>query len=104
MSLMKGILFLFNPSIIPSKYLGITKECKGQIITISKESKTIINPLDLMGKSYEDKRLSLIDLFKIMLGDLTEVQRAILDKAIDETYSKKYVKKDSDIHRTPPII
>ncbi|MBS3152275.1 ATP-binding protein [Candidatus Woesearchaeota archaeon] len=87
-----------------SEYLGITKECKGQIITISKDSKTIINPLDLMGKSYEDKRLSLIDLFKVMLGDLTEVQRAILDKAIDETYSKKYIKKDSDIHRTPPII
>jgi len=101
-------LFLQGNKIIiidpQGEYVGVTKHCKGQIVTISKDSETVINPLDLMGKNYEDKRLSLVDLFKIMLGGLTEVQRSILDKAIDETYQKKYINKNSDPDRTPPVI
>lgn len=72
-----------------SEYIGLTKHCKGELITISKDSKTIINPLDLMGHEYDEKRLTLMDMFKIMFGDLSEIQKAILDKAINETYSKK---------------
>lgn len=86
------------------EYSGITSKCNGEIITIGKHSDTIINPFDLMGQSYEDKRLSLIDLFKVMLGDLNEVQKAILDKAINLTYEEKGIKKDSDPERKPPII
>jgi hypothetical protein len=86
------------------EYAAITKACDGEIITISKDSQTIINPLDLMGHSYEDKRLSLVDLFKIMFGDLSEIQRAVLDRAVDETYQAKYIDKNSDPDRNPPKI
>ncbi len=72
-----------------SEYIGLTGHCKGELVTISKDSKTMINPLDLMGHEYDEKRLTLMDMFKIMFGDLTEIQKAILDKAINETYSKK---------------
>ncbi|HLC86406.1 MAG TPA: DUF87 domain-containing protein [Candidatus Nanoarchaeia archaeon] len=87
------------------EYAAITKECKGQIITISKDSTTIINPLDLMGHSYEEKRLQLIDLFKIMLGELSEVQRGVLDKAVDETYNGDGIRKKGNYDgiQTPTI-
>ena len=86
------------------EYLGITKHYKGQTITISKDSKTIINPLDLMGHEYVEKRLSLMDLFKLMFGDLTEVQKAILDKAVDLTYDTKGISKDKWQMMNPPIL
>ncbi len=84
------------------EYLAITEHYKGETITISKNSKTIINPLDLMGHEYLEKRLSLMDLFKIMFGDLTEPQKAILDKAIDLTYARKGINRDSWKAKTPP--
>ena len=84
------------------EYLAITEHYKGETITISKNSKTIINPLDLMGHEYLEKRLSLMDLFKIMFGDLTEPQKAILDKAIDLTYARKGINRDSWQAKTPP--
>jgi conjugal transfer ATP-binding protein TraC len=76
------------------EYLAITEHYMGEIITISKNSETIINPLDLMGHEYLEKRLSLMDLFQIMFGDLTEIQKAILDKAVDLTYDKKGITRD----------
>jgi type IV secretory pathway VirB4 component len=48
------------------EYLAITEHYGGETITISKNSETMINPLDLMGHEYLEKRLSLMDLFKIM--------------------------------------
>ena len=89
-----------------AEYIGLTKHCNGELITISKDSSTIINPLDLMGHDYIEKRLTLMDMFKIMFGDLTEIQRAILDKAINETYSRKGINadnKDND-SKKPPIL
>jgi len=86
------------------EYLGITERYKGQTITISKSSQTIINPLDLMGHEYIEKRLSLMDLFKIMIGDLTEVQKAILDKAIDETYARKGIHKNNWSNKKTPCM
>ena len=84
------------------EYLAITEHYKGQTITISKNSNTIINPLDLMGHEYLEKRLSLMDLFQIMFGDLTEIQKAILDKAIDLTYGRKGINRDSWKAKTAP--
>jgi conjugal transfer ATP-binding protein TraC len=83
------------------EYLAITDHYKGETITISKDSDTIINPLDLMGHEYLEKRLSLMDLFKIMFGDLTEIQKAIMDKAVDLTYGRKGINRD-DWSKKPP--
>ncbi|MFC1722922.1 VirB4-like conjugal transfer ATPase, CD1110 family [Nanoarchaeota archaeon] len=92
------------------EYLGITQQYKGEIITISRKSETIINPLDLMGHEYLEKRLSLMDLFHIMFGELNELQKSILDKAVDLTYERKGITRDdwetasaprmSDLHKT----
>lgn len=85
------------------EYLALTNQYKGEIITISKDSSTIINPLDLMGHDFVEKRLSLMDLFKVMFEDISEIQKAILDKALRETYAKKGITIEKWKGKTPPI-
>jgi conjugal transfer ATP-binding protein TraC len=87
------------------EYKALVKKFNGQRIDLSRNSKTIINPLDLMGQDYAEKRLSLIDLMRVMLGDLSEVQRAMLDRALTQTYKKKGItNKPSTWNRKPPIL
>ncbi|MCF7900560.1 DUF87 domain-containing protein, partial [Candidatus Babeliales bacterium] len=86
------------------EYNALVSHFKGQRIDLSKDSATIINPLDLMGHNYLEKRLSLIDLMKIMLGDLTDIQRAFLDKALNLTYKKKGITNKPDTWNNPPPI
>ncbi len=88
------------------EYLELTTKYNGQVVEISRDSKTIINPFDLMGQDLGEKMLSLIDLFKIMCGDLTEVQKNILDKVIQTVYEKKGIihSNPETWNRTPPIM
>jgi len=87
------------------EYKGIVSHFNGQTIDLSKDSSTIINPLDLMGHDYIEKRLSLIDLMKIMLGDLSDIQRAFIDKALTKTYELKGITKNPDTwENEPPIL
>ncbi|MDD3159988.1 MAG: ATP-binding protein [Candidatus ainarchaeum sp.] len=79
------------------EYQELTKANNGQIIEINKNSDTIINPFDLMGKDLGEKTMSLIDLFNILCGELTEVQKNILDKAINNIYQQKGI-----LHDDPP--
>jgi len=88
-----------------SEYVELSKRFKGQLVTLSRSSKTIINPLDLMGHDYAEKRLALIDLFSIMLGGTSEIQKAVLDRALTRTYEKKGITYDDETwDKTPPII
>ncbi|MDD3175339.1 MAG: ATP-binding protein [Candidatus Nanoarchaeia archaeon] len=87
-----------------SEYIGLTQQVKGQLITISRTSKTIINPLDLMGHEYIEKRLALMDVFKIMFGELSEIQKSILDKALTKTYAKCGITANSYKNKKPPIL
>lgn len=87
------------------EYRELTKYFKGQRIDLSRTSKTIINPLDLMGHDYAEKRLSLMDLMQVILGDLTEPQKAFIDKAITRAYEKKGIGEDpSTWDNEPPIL
>ena len=88
-----------------SEYIGLTKEFEGELITISKSSETIINPLDLMEHDYDEKRLSLMDLVCVMLGEVSDIQKAVLDKAITLTYEQKGItNKENTWKRKPPIL
>lgn len=66
-----------------AEYTDLAITFKGKTIRISPDSDSIINPLDLMGQSLEEKKLSLLAFFRVLLGELNEGQRAILDDAID---------------------
>jgi len=88
-----------------SEYVNLVKEFNGELITISRDSETIINPLDLMEHDYAEKRLSLMDLFQVMLGNLSEIQKAVIDKALTLTYSKKGITNDPKTwNHEPPIL
>jgi conjugal transfer ATP-binding protein TraC len=87
------------------EYKALVSYFKGQRIEITRKSDTIINPLDLMGHDYIEKRLSLIDLMQVMLGKLTESQKSFIDKAISESYERKGINEDPRTwDRKPPIL
>src|SRR3989339_1959548 len=88
------------------EYSGLVKKFKGQRIDLSRTSKTIINPLDLMGHDYAEKRLSLMDLMPVMLGNLTEPQKSFIDQALTESYERKdiFMDRKSSWKNEPPIL
>lgn len=87
------------------EYKSLVSHFGGQRIDLSRDSDSMINPLDMMGHDYAEKRLSLIDLMQIMLGKMSDPQKAIIDKAISETYRLKGINDDpSTWNNTPPIL
>ncbi|MDP2924791.1 MAG: ATP-binding protein [Nanoarchaeota archaeon] len=87
------------------EYRGLVDKFNGQRIDLSRDSDTMINPFDLMGHDYAEKRLALMDLMQVMLGKLTDPQKSIIDKAISQAYKDKGINKDpSTWNNTPPIL
>lgn len=88
------------------EYVDLCKAYGGQLVEISRESKTIINPLDLLEHDFGEKMLSLMDLFKVMCGELSEVQKNILDRALQKTYEQKGIIAGDKAtwKKTPPIL
>jgi len=88
-----------------SEYVELVKKFNGQLITISRSSETVINPLDLMGHDYAEKRLALMDLLVVMLGEVSEIQKSVLDRALTSTYEKKGITNEARTwSNKPPIL
>lgn len=87
------------------EYRNLVTRFNGQRIDLSRTSKTIINPLDLMGHDYHEKRLALMDLMPIMLGELTDPQRAFIDRAVTEAYKERGIdERPHTWNRKPPVL
>lgn len=87
------------------EYRQLVKSFKGQRINLSRTSDTIINPLDLMGHDYSEKRISLMDLMPILLGELSEPQKSFIDEAITKAYESKGINEDPGTwDNEPPIL
>ena len=88
-----------------NEYSALIQQFKGQVVNFSRTSKTVINPLDLMGHSYAEKRLALMDLLPVMIGTVSEIQKAVLDRAITMAYSRKGITESSNTWKNePPIL
>src|SRR3989338_6024936 len=85
-----------------AEYVDLVHRFSGQLITISRESETIINPLDLMGHDYDEKKLTLLELFPIMIGQTSEIQKAVLDRALTTIYKDKGITNDKTTWRKEP--
>ncbi len=85
-----------------AEYVDLVKRFGGQLITISRDSETIINPLDLMGHDYDEKKLTLLELFPIMIGQTSEIQKAVLDRALTSIYNAKGITNDKTTWRKEP--
>lgn len=95
------------------EYEYLAEAVDGRYFNISLSSKHHLNPFDLPvpaeGESPEDvlrsNIISLVGLFRIMLGGLTPEEDAILDRAITETYASRDITPDSDFSKVvAPIL
>ena len=95
------------------EYDQLAEATGGRSFHISLSSDHHINPFDLPPvKEDEDPRdilrsniITLVGLFRIMLGGLTPEEDAIVDRAITETYALKDISGDSDFTGAePPLL
>jgi len=88
------------------EYSALASKYGGEVVEISAKSGKAINPFDLAGIDFGEKVLSLIDFFGILLGNLNEEQKSILDKAIQKIYSDKGIfhNNPETWKRQPPLI
>jgi len=91
-----------------NEYQNLSKAVDGEYITFSFNSPAKINPFDL-SQVYEEgenelglKILSLHSLFKIIMGNMTPEEEAILDRALVLTYKQKGITPDPATQKKEP--
>jgi conjugal transfer ATP-binding protein TraC len=105
-SLMLGTeVIIIDPE---AEYKTLCEAVGGQYITFAYSSPSKINPFDL-SQVYEEgenqlglKILSLHSLFKVIMGQLSATQEALLDHALIETYRGKGITQDPTTQTNEP--
>lgn len=83
-----------------NEYQKLAESVGGEFVEFSVKSKYKINPFDLVKDSKEpdelqNKILDLHSLMRVMMGDLTPSQDALLDRALVAVYQQKGITQDS---------
>lgn len=108
-SLMLGTeIIIIDPE---SEYKALAEAVGGQYISFSYTSPSKINPFDL-SQVYEQgennlglKILSLHSLLKIIMGQISPIQEALLDRALVDTYRSKGITQDPETQtKEPPLM
>ncbi len=95
------------------EYEFLAQTVGGRYFNISLNSEHHINPFDLAPPREDENPadvlrsniVSLVGLFRLMLGGLTPEEDAIIDKAITETYALKDITVDSNFAEIePPLL
>ena len=95
------------------EYEYLAEAVGGRYFNISLASKHHINPFDLpipredesSSDVFRSHIISLVGLFRIMLGGLTPEEDALIDQAITETYASRDIHPDSDFSKAiPPLL
>jgi type IV secretory pathway VirB4 component len=95
------------------EYRYLAETVGGRYFNISLSSEHHINPFDLAVPREDENPadvlrnniITLVGLFRIMLGGLTPEEDAIIDKAITETYALKDITADSNFANIePPLL
>ncbi|KKQ85596.1 MAG: Type IV secretory pathway VirB4 component-like protein [Candidatus Woesebacteria bacterium GW2011_GWB1_38_8] len=102
-SLMLGTeVIIIDPE---GEYKALTEAVGGQYISFSFGSPSKINPFDL-SQVYEEKEnqlglkiLSLHSLFKVIMGPITPIQEALLDRALVATYRGKGITTEPETQK-----
>lgn len=90
-----------------NEYENIVESVGGEFVSFSQNSDFRINPFDLNSVNPDadelsNKILSLHSLLKVIAGDLTPTQDAIIDKAIVLAYKQKGITDDPSTFTLPP--
>lgn len=106
--LMMGIdVIIVDPE---NEYKKLAESVAGEFVEFSATSSYKINPFDLMTDSPEpdelqNKLLDLHSLMRVIMGDLTPSQDALLDRALVATYRAKNITQDPETFKNePPLL
>ena len=110
LEMLRSLMFGTNAIIIDpeNEYEMLCKAVGGNYISFETTSPNKINPFQLppAEKSSPDemnyKHLFLTSLLKIMLGEISPDQDAILNQAINLTYQQRNITQDPSTHNNPP--
>ena len=91
------------------EYEYLAQSVDGRYFNISLSSKHHINPFDLPPVGEDESPadilrsniITLVGLFRLMLGGLTPEEDSIIDKAITETYASRDITPDNDFSNMP---
>lgn len=94
------------------EYKHLSDAVGGTYINVSLSSETRINPFDLPRSTRKDEKTSdiiisavitLKGLLRLMLGEFTHEEDAIMDRALIETYAKKDITADTDLAKVSEV-
>ncbi len=84
-------VFILDPN---AEYKQICEKFGGENIELSRSSKSMINVFDLTGTEFGNKMLTLIPIFDIVVGGLSESQKGVLNRVLPLVYEQKGIFKD----------
>lgn len=96
-----------------NEYKYLAEAVGGTLFNISIASPYHINPFDLPlprpdegpQELFRGNAINLVGLLKIMLGDITADEEAVLDRAVSETYASRDITPESNFAEvTPPLM
>ena len=88
-----------------AEYSDLVTVFGGRVIRMAADSNNVLNPLDLMDQTFDEKILSLLAFFRVMMGRVTEEQQAILDDAIKKAYEGKGITDEPATWKNePPLL
>jgi conjugal transfer ATP-binding protein TraC len=102
--LMMGIdVIILDPE---NEYQKLTQSMGGEFVVFSTTSQYKINPFDLVGEQGQadelsNKILDLHSLMKVIMGDITPAQDALLDRALVMTYRNVGITQDPATFKLP---
>ena len=102
--LMMGIdVIILDPE---NEYQKLTQSMGGEFVVFSTTSQYKINPFDLVGEvgqadELSNKILDLHSLMKVIMGDITPAQDALLDRALVMTYRNVGITQDPKTFKLP---
>lgn len=107
-SLMMGVdVIIVDPE---NEYEKLTQSMGGEFVVFSTASQYKINPFDLATSDPEpdelsNKILDLHSLMRVIMGELTPAQDALLDRSLVLTYKEKGITQDPEsFKKEPPLL
>jgi len=79
-------IYVLDPN---AEYSNLVQKLGGTDIVLAKDSDKIINLFDLAGEDFGSKMLTLITVFDIITGGLTESQKGVLNDALVQVYKRR---------------
>ena len=93
-------IYVLDPN---AEYKELCNRFGGQNIEISRTSDNVINVFDLANEDYGSKMLSLISIFDLIVGGLSESQKGVLNRLLIQTYELRGItQKDASTWNNEP--